>query len=74
LGCGKSGTISRRRAGICTGVGGGRIVICARLPLLARSDDRRLLACLKMSDATPLGGCRVRRWRGFKLRYEVGMM
>ncbi len=55
--------ITRRRAGICTGVGGGGIVVCARLLLLAGSDDERLLARLKMSDATPLG-----RWRGFKLR------
>jgi hypothetical protein len=37
------------------------------LLLLARSDDERFLAHLKMSDATPLG-----RWRGSKLHYEGG--
>jgi len=57
--------ITRGRAGICTGVGGGRIVVCARLLLLARSDDERLLARLKMRGATPLG-----RWRGFRLHYD----
>jgi hypothetical protein len=34
---------------------------------LARSDDGRFLARLKMSDATLLG-----RWRGSKLHYEGG--
>ena len=58
--------ITRGRAGIRTGVGGG-IVVCARLLLLARSSNERLLGRLKVSDATPLG-----RWRGFKLRYGVG--
>jgi len=57
--------IPRGRAGICTGVGGGGIILCVRLLLLARSDDERLLARLKMSDATPVG-----RWRGFRLHYE----
>jgi len=57
--------ITRGRVGICTGVGGGGIVVCARLLLLAGSDNRRLLARLKMSDARPLG-----RWSGFRLPSE----
>jgi hypothetical protein len=58
--------IARRRAGICTGVarvGGGGIIVRARLLLLARSDDGRLLA----RDATPLGRW---RWGRFMLRFE----
>jgi hypothetical protein len=43
-------------------VGGRGIVVCARLLLFAGSNDERLLARLKMSDAMSLG-----RWRGFKL-------
>jgi hypothetical protein len=58
---------TRGRAGICTGVGAGEIVAFARLLLLARPDDERPLACLKLSDATPLG-----RWRGFKLHDKWG--
>jgi len=58
--------ITRGRAGIRTGVGGG-IVVCARLLLLAGSSNERLLGRLKVSDTTPLG-----RWRGFKLHYGVG--
>jgi hypothetical protein len=50
------------------GVGGGGIVVCERLLLLVGgSDDGRLLACLKMSNATSLG-----RWRGFRLYYKGG--
>jgi hypothetical protein len=54
--------IIRGRDGICTGVGGGGIIVRARLLLLAGSDE--LLARLEMSDATPLG-----RWKGFRLHY-----
>ena len=61
------GITTRGRTGVCTRVGGGGIVARARLLLLAGSDDGRLLARLKMSDATSLG-----RWRGFKLDYEAG--
>jgi hypothetical protein len=57
--------ITRGRAGICMGAGDGGIIVCARLFLLARSDDERLLAWLNMCDATPLV-----RWRGFRLHYE----
>jgi len=57
----------RGRAGVCTGVGGGGVVVCARLLLLAGFDDERLMTRLKMGDATPLG-----RWRGFKLLYGGG--
>jgi len=57
--------ITRRRAGICTGLEGGGIIVCVRLLLPAGSDDKRLLAHLNMIDATPLG-----RWRGFRLHYE----
>jgi len=48
-------------------VGGGGIVVCAKLLLLAGSGNERLLGRLKVSDATPLG-----RWRGFELGYRVG--
>jgi len=58
--------ITRGRAGICTGVGGG-IVVCTRLLLLVGSSNERLLGRLKVSNATLLG-----RWRGFKLHYGVG--
>ena len=62
LGSVKLGTITRGRASICTGAGGGEgVVVCARLLPLAGSDDGRLLARLKMSDAMPLRG-----WSGFK--------
>jgi hypothetical protein len=50
---------------IYTGVGGGGYVVCARLLLLVGCDDERLLARLKMSDATPLG-----RGRRFRLHGE----
>jgi hypothetical protein len=50
---------------IYTEVGGGRYVVCARLLLLVRCDDERLLARLKMSDAaTPLGEGRRFRLHG----------
>ena len=61
------GMATRGRAGICTGVGARGIVAFARLLPLAGPDDEKLLAHLKMSDATPLG-----RWRGFKLHNEWG--
>ena len=61
LGIEKLGTITRGRAGTCMGAGGGGIAR-ARLLLLAGSDDGRLLAHLRMSDATPLLG-----WRRFEL-------
>ena len=58
---------TRGRAGICMGVGAGGIVAFARLLPLAGFDDERLLARLRMGDATPLG-----RWREFKLHNEGG--
>jgi len=46
---------TRRRAGICMGVGGRcGIVVYTRLPPLARFDDGRLPPPPKMIDATPL--------------------
>jgi hypothetical protein len=57
--------ITRGRAGICTRVGDGGIIVCGRRLLLAGSDDERLLACLRISDVMPLG-----RWRGFRLHSE----
>jgi hypothetical protein len=50
---------------IYTGVGGGGYVVCVRLLLLVGCNDKRLLARLKMSGATPLG-----RGRGFRLHGE----
>jgi hypothetical protein len=47
---------------IYTGVRGGGFIVCTRLLLLVECDDERLLARLKMGNATPLGS-----GRGFRL-------